>query len=196
MTRALAAGSLSFLLMCGAAVHGARAAPAPEPRIDTFALTATDRNFEVYYPTYLANGYWSMASSLAGTAPTVSHMIGVMDYTANDVSRPAAIPSWNEIDYFDGAEWLNAKPVSRRSHLRYRQTLDMRRALLHTRYRWRSTAHLTDVSVTGFVSQSATHLAAVSVQLTPHFSGDIRLRFTLRSAPVPQRLPLAEMSAE
>jgi len=191
MTRALAAGSLSILLL-----QGVSAAPTREPAIDTFALTATHRNFDNYYPTYLANGYWSMASSLLGTAATPAQMIGVMDYTANDVSRPAAIPSWNEIDYSDGAEWLNAGPVSTQSHTGYTQTLDMRGGLLRTRYRWRSAAHVTDVSVTSFVSQNAPHLAAVSLKLIPRFSGPIRLRFTLRSPPAPQRLPLAEMSAE
>jgi hypothetical protein len=197
MTRVLAAGSLSILLIQGVtAAPGASAEPARDPAIDTFALIATDRDFDKYYPTYLANGHWSMASSLPGTAPTPAQMIGVMDYTANDVSRPAAIPSWNEIDYSDGAEWLNDGSVSPQSHTRYRQTLDMRDGVLSTRYRWQSHRHATDVSVTSFVSQSAAHLAAVSVELTPHFSGTIRVRFTLRTPPPPERLPLAEMTAE
>jgi trehalose/maltose hydrolase-like predicted phosphorylase len=194
----LATASLSLLFVHAAVPAAARAATAAadrEPAIDTFELTATDRNFQNYYPTYLANGYWSMASSLSGTGPTPAQIVGVMDYTANDVSRPAAIPSWNEIDYYDGAEWLNAGAVSGASHLRYRQTLDMRDGLLNTRYRWRSRAHGTDISVTGFVSMSDAHLAAVSLQLTPRFTGRIRLRFTLRSPPPPPRLPLAEMSA-
>ena len=186
--------SLSLLLV-QAAVPAAAAAADRESAIDTFELTATDRNFQNYYPTYLANGYWSMASSLSGTGPTPAQIVGVMDYTANDVSRPAAIPSWNEIDYYDGAEWLNAGAVSGASHSGYRQTLDMRDGLLNTRYRWRSRAHGTDISVTGFVSMSDAHLAAVSLQLTPRFTGRIRLRFTLRSPPPPPRLPLAEMSA-
>jgi protein-glucosylgalactosylhydroxylysine glucosidase len=163
--------------------------------MDTFEMTATERNFQNYYPTYLANGYWSMASSLSGTGPTPAQIIGVMDYTANDVSRPAAIPSWNEIDYYDGAQWLNAGAVSADTHSDYRQTLNMRDGLLDTRYLWRSRAHGTDVSVTSFVSMSDAHLAAVSLQLTPRFTGRIRLRFTLRSPPPPPRLPLAEMSA-
>jgi trehalose/maltose hydrolase-like predicted phosphorylase len=197
-TGVLATAVLSMLLVQAAAPAAAPAATAAadrEPAMDTFELTATDRNFQNYYPTYLANGYWSMASSLSGTGATPAQIVGVMDYTANDVSRPAAIPSWNEIDYYDGAEWLNAGAVSGASHLRYRQTLDMRDGLLNTRYRWRSRAHGTDISVTSFVSMSDAHLAAVSLQLTPRFTGRIRLRFTLRSPPPPPRLPLAEMSA-
>jgi trehalose/maltose hydrolase-like predicted phosphorylase len=196
MSRALVATSLSMILAPAAIPTTARAAAvAREPAIDTFELTATERNFQNYYPTYLANGYWSMASSLSGTGATPAQIVGVMDYTANDVSRPAAIPSWNEIDYYDGAEWLNAAAVSGASHLRYRQTLDMRGGSLNTRYRWRSRAHSTDVSVSSFVSMSDPHLATVTLQLTPRFTGRIRLRFTLRAQPPPQRLPLAEMSA-
>jgi trehalose/maltose hydrolase-like predicted phosphorylase len=200
MKRVWAAASLSVLLVQSAAqarpaAQTALAAARPERAIDTFELAATDRNFQNYYPTYLANGYWSMASSLSGTGPTPAQMVGVMDYTATDVSRPAAIPSWNEIDYYDGAQWLNAGAVSGPTHAHYRQTLDMRDGLLHTRYQWRSSAHRTDVSVTSFVSMSDPHLAAVSLQLTPRFTGRVRLRFTLRSPPAPQRLPLAEMSA-
>src|SRR5882762_7660991 len=96
----------------------------PRPVADTFTLTATQVNFAQYYPTYLANGYWSMASSLLGTSPTVAHMAGIMDYEADDVSRPAAIPNWNEIDYFDGGAWLNGSTVGAHTHTGYDQTLD------------------------------------------------------------------------
>ena len=61
------------------------AAPTPRAATDSFTLTATQANFAKYYSTYLANGYWSVASSLLGTSPTVAHMVGVMDYDADDV---------------------------------------------------------------------------------------------------------------
>jgi trehalose/maltose hydrolase-like predicted phosphorylase len=163
--------------------------------VGTFTLTATQANFAQYYPTYLANGYWSVASSLLGTAPTVSHMVGIMDYDADDVSRPAAIPSWNETDYFDGGAWLNGSAVGAQTHTGYRQILDMHDGVLRTRYRWINGGRATDVSVTSFVSESSTHIGVVSLELTPHFSGRVRLRFTLQSPPLPKRLPLARMSA-
>ncbi|MEA3149377.1 MAG: hypothetical protein QOD56_316, partial [Gammaproteobacteria bacterium] len=184
MIRVVAAALLSVVLLQSANAS------------DSFSLTATQNNFKNYCPTYLANGYWSVASSLQGTTPTLALIAGVMDYTSDDVSRPAAIPSWNEIDYFDGSEWLNSATVEPDTHSRYHQTLDMRDGLLRTGYRWRSHAHVSDVAVTLFVSQSASHLAAVSLNVTPHFTGTVRLRFTLRAPPAPQRLPLAQMTAE
>jgi trehalose/maltose hydrolase-like predicted phosphorylase len=174
----------------GVSAAAARAAP------DSFTLTATQDNFAQYYPTYLANGYWSVASSLLGTAPTVAHMVGIMDYGADDVSRPAAIPSWNEIDYFDGGAWLNGGTVGARTHADYRQTLNMHDGVLRTAYRWIDGERSTDVSVTCFISERSPHLGVVSLELTPRFSGVVRLRFTLQSPPVPQRLPLGRMSAE
>jgi protein-glucosylgalactosylhydroxylysine glucosidase len=168
----------------------------PRPAADTFRLTATQANFAQYYPTYLANGYWSVASSLLGTAPTVSHMAGIMDYEADDVSRPAAIPNWNEIDYFDGGAWLNGGNVDAHTHTDYRQTLDMHDGVLRTHYRWIDGERTTEVSVTAFVSESSPHLGVVSLELIPRFSGRVQLRFTLRSPPNPTRVPLARMTAE
>jgi trehalose/maltose hydrolase-like predicted phosphorylase len=197
MTRILPAGLLSVVLMQAAnASLSAQPANAPSPSTDSFELSATARDIDHYYPTYLANGYFSMASSLLGTGPTPAQMIGVMDYTADDVSRPAAIPSWNEIDYFDGSAWLNASKVSAASHTDYHQTLAMRDGLLTTRYGWHDGGRNTDIAVTSFVSQSASHFAVVTLALTPRFSGTIRLRFTLRLPPPPPRLPLAAMDAQ
>ena len=172
--------------------------PVPTSRAadSSFVLTATASSFAHYVPTYLANGYWSAGSSLLGTSATAAQMVGLMDYHAGDVSRPAAIPSWNEIDYFDGAAWLNASTVAASTHTHYQQTLDMHDGVLDTRYRWHTHAHETEVSVTSFVSQSAPHLAVLSLTLKPNFTGLVHLRFTLRTPPVPQRLPLAQMSAE
>jgi trehalose/maltose hydrolase-like predicted phosphorylase len=163
---------------------------------DTFTLTATQANFAQYYPTYLANGYWSVASSLLGTSSTVAHMVGIMDYGPDDVSRPAAIPSWNEIDYFDGGAWLNGGTVGAQTHADYRQTLDMHDGVLRTGYRWIDGERTTHVSVICFISERSPHLGVVSLELKPHFSGLVRLRFTLQSPPPPPRLPLARMSAE
>ncbi len=192
----LVPGAITPIAMAHAQTATANVATATtRAAADTFTLTATQANFAQYYPTYLANGYWSVTSSLLGTAPTVAHMVGIMDYDADDVSRPAAIPSWNEIDYFDGGAWLNRSAVGARTHTSYRQTLDMHDGVLRTHYRWIDGERATDVSVTSFVSENSQHLGVVSLELIPHFSGRVRLRFTLQSPPLAMRLPLARMNA-
>jgi hypothetical protein len=77
---------LLFLLFLA---PGILAAAAP-----SFDLTANQENFNLYFPTYLANGFFTTSSSLRGTDPTLSFMVGVVDYTPGDVPRPAALPSW------------------------------------------------------------------------------------------------------
>jgi protein-glucosylgalactosylhydroxylysine glucosidase len=160
-----------------------------------FELTATQRDFSVYFPTYLANGYFSTQSSLRGSDATLAYMAGLMDYSADDVSRPAAIPSWAEIDYFNGSSWLNDTTVTPEAFQQYRQTLDMQRGMLTTRYVWVDNGKCTQIAITTFVDEDATHLGVTSLTLTPDFEGEIRLRLTLRPWPAfPHRLPLAKLT--
>jgi trehalose/maltose hydrolase-like predicted phosphorylase len=162
----------------------------------SFELTATEKDFGLYFPAYLANGFFTTSSSLRGTDATLSFMVGVMDYTPGDVSRPAALPSWGEMDYFDGAAWLNATPVTASSFRNYRQTLRMYDGVLSTQYVFASSGHSTRVAVTTFVSEDATHLGLTSLSLTPDFAGAVCLRFTLRPHPAPaHRFPLARLTS-
>jgi hypothetical protein len=192
-TTGLAACVTAALL--NALLLGSSRVEAAAPRA-TFVLTAGIDALPGYYPTYLANGYWSLASTPLGTDAASSQIVAVMDRSPGDVARPAAVPSWNEIDYFDGHEWLNAAPVREASHGDYRQTLDTFDGTLTTRYRWHGASGDSDVVVSSLVSESDPHLAAVSFELTPRFDGTVRLRFTLRSPPSPRRFALARMNAE
>ena len=158
---------------------------------DSFQLTATQKDFELYFPTYLANGHFSLETSVRGTDATTSYVAGLMDYTPGDVSRPAAIPSWNEIDYWDGSAWLNSSAVAPEVLQSYSQTLDMHAATLSTRYTWRKT----QISVKTFVSGKSTHEAATTLEITPGFAGAVRLRFTLKPAPpIANRMAMAKLT--
>lgn len=161
----------------------------------SFRLTATAVNFGEYHPAYLANGHFSTDTSLHGTRAALSLMAGLMDRTAGDVSRPAALPGWMEVDYHNGVEWLNAVEVSDTTFRNYVQTLDLHGGVLRTRYDWASGGKATRVEVTTFVSQADFHLAATQITLTPQFSGTIRLKFPLQRWPAPlQRFALAKLS--
>jgi trehalose/maltose hydrolase-like predicted phosphorylase len=163
----------------------------------SFDLTATEKDFGLYFPAYLANGFFTTSSSLRGTDAALSFMVGVMDYTPGDISRPAALPSWAEMDYFDGAAWLNATPVTPNSLRDYRQTLHMYDGVLSTQYVFVSGSHSTRVAVTTLVSEDETHVGLTSLSLTPEFAGTVRLRFTLRPHPAPaHRFPLARLTGE
>jgi len=160
-----------------------------------FRLKATARHFDQYFPTFLANGCFSSASSLRGTDPVLTLVAGLLDRTPGDVSRPAAIPSWAEIDCFNGVAWLNETVVTPAAFREYAQTLDMYDGVLTTRYVWTVGGRAARVAVTTLISQAEFHLAATSLTIVPQFTGTMRLRFPLRAWPAPaQRLPLARLS--
>jgi protein-glucosylgalactosylhydroxylysine glucosidase len=169
---------------------------------DTFSLSASAQDFGNYFPSYLANGYFSTMTAPRGTEGNLAYMVAFMDYAKDDESRPAAIPGWSEIDYSTGDSaaghfWMNQVPVNASLFRDYRQTLNMKEATLTTSYRYVDHARSTQVNVTTFVSQAAAHLAATQISLTPDFEGTVELSFALNLwAPHQPRLPLAKLTGD
>ena len=173
------------------------AAPAFGQTDPSFLLTATAKNFDSYFPSYLANGYFSTMTSPRGTEPNMGYMVAFMDYAKGDVSRPAAIPGWSEIDYNPGGGWLNAIRLDPKIFVDYAQTLDMHGGTLATRYRFAYANKATDVKVTTFVSQADPHLAASQLSITPQFDGKVQLTFPIRLWSEHQpRFPIASMTGD
>ena len=178
----------------------ALAAPAHAETDPSFLLTATDKELANYFPTYLANGYVSTLSAPRGTEANPAYLVGFMDYKRDDVSRPAAIPGWTEIDYSTGPgptgqAWLNRTPVDASRFLNYRQTLNLREATLTTRYDYLDGRRRTGIEVTTLVDQANPHLAASRLSITPDFDGTVQLSFALTLwAPHQPRLPLATLT--
>ena len=123
-----------------------------------------------------------------------------MDYAAGDISRPAAVPGWTEIDFSSsptgaGQAWMNRAPLNERDFRDYRQTLDLHEATLTTSYRYLDRGRETAVEVTTLVSEASPHLAASRFRITPDYDGVVQLSFALMLwAPHAPRFPLAQMS--
>ncbi|MBX7121152.1 MAG: hypothetical protein K1X42_03410 [Opitutaceae bacterium] len=148
-----------------------------------------------YHPTFLANGYWGMFSSIRGSDTTLGYLSGLIDRSAGDVSRPAALPAWNSIDLFNGYTWLNTCELSSQVLQNYRQTLDMKAGILETEYDWHDADRVMGVKLASFFSQNEPHLAASLFSVTPAQSGQVRFQFTLgRVTKEPSRLALAKVS--
>ena len=182
---------LSLLAVC------ARASDASDA---SFQLSAALEDLREYFPGYLANGYLSTLTAPRGTESTRAYLVGFMDYATGDMSRPAAIPAWTEIDFNPGAAaerhaWLNRAPLNERHFADYRQTLDLRAAALTTSYRYLEGGRTTAIEVSTLVSQAAPHLAATRLKVTPDYDGTVQLSFALllwaQHAP---RFPLAQLS--
>ncbi|MBU6477028.1 MAG: glycoside hydrolase family 65 protein, partial [Xanthomonadaceae bacterium] len=118
--------------------------------------------------------------SVRGTEPDRAYMVAFMDYTKGDISRPAAIPGWSEIDYNPGTGWMNSTRLDPEIFSGYSQTLNMHDGTLTTHYRFAYVKNPTDVKVVTFVSQADPHLAATRISITPQFDGKVQLKFPFR----------------
>lgn len=149
--------------------------------------------FDPYFPTCLGNGYFSLSSSPLGTGPAESFMVWVYDHGEGDIPRIAALPEWNEIDFYNGQNWLNSAAPDANAFPNYRQTLDMLNSRLITEYDWLDAGKRASISVETLVSGNFPNLAAIKFRLTPHFSGPLKISFPLQERPEPQRLALARL---
>src|SRR3984885_6900189 len=190
--------SLNLVLFWLASAAGpALAAPAPADPDPTFNLSASAADFDSYFPSYLANGYFSTMTAPRGTEGNLAYMVAFMDYAKDDIARPAAIPGWSEIDYNPGGCWLNSTRLSPNIFTGYTQTLNMHDGTLSTSYRFVYAKKSTDIKVITFVSQAANHLAATQISITPQFSGDIQLTFPIRLWSEHQpRFPIGKMTGD
>jgi trehalose/maltose hydrolase-like predicted phosphorylase len=168
----------------------------------SFTLTATAADFDHYFPSYLANGYFSTMTAPRGTEGNLAYMVAFMDYAKDDIARPAAIPGWSEIDYSTGDSaaghfWMNQVALNPALFQDYIQTLNMQDATLTTSYRYIDHQRSTQIKVTTFVSEASTHLAATQISLTPDFDGTVQLSFALNLwAPYQPRLPIAKLTGD
>jgi trehalose/maltose hydrolase-like predicted phosphorylase len=168
----------------------------------SFLLSATSKDFASYFPGQLANGYLSTTTAPRGTEGNLAYMVGLMDYAKDDMSRPAAIPGWTEIDYSTGQSdaghfWMNQVDLSPSVFRDYRQVLNLHDATLTTSYRYLDHGKATRIKVESLVSEASPHLAASQISITPEFDGVVQLSFAFNLwAPYQPRLPLAKLSGD
>ena len=189
-------GWLLLLCLCGVV------APAHAEDDPSFLLSASAKDFDNYFPGYLANGYVSTLTAQRGTEGNLGYMVGYMDYGKDDMSRPAAVPGWTEIDYSTGKSragqfWLNQVRLDAATFQDYAQTLNLHDATLTTAYRYRDHGKATDIKVTTFVSEAAPHLAVTQLSITPDFDGSVQLSLAINLwAPYEPRLPIGKMTGD
>jgi len=165
---------------------------------ESFVLSARESDIPNYFPAYLGNGFVSTLSTPKGTDPSHAYLAGLMDYTAGDISRPAAVPSWTDIDFKAGDAgfwWLNRVSWGWGAFSDYHQTLDMHAGILTTTYRFTDHDRQTAMRVETLLSQSSPHLGATRLQITPDYDGVVQLSFafTLWSEHAP-RFPIAQIT--
>ena len=192
-------GNLRLLIVLALAGSTSIAHAATDPG---FLLSATSKDFTRYFPGQLANGYLSTTTGPRGTEGNLAYMVGLMDYGKDDMSRPAAIPGWSEIDYSTGTShaghfWMNQVDLSPSVFQDYHQVLNLHDATLTTSYRYLDHGRGTQIKVVSLVSEASPHLAASQISITPEFDGVVQLSFAFNLwAPYQPRLPLAKLSGD
>jgi len=157
----------------------------------SFVFTTT--SLTPYTRAYLGNGFFSMVTEPVGTRPTESYMIKIYDHTVDDVPRIAALPAWNEINFFDGARWLNDAAPDDGSVASYQQILNTYDGSLLTSYEWVDGKRRTAVETLAFVSRANPNLTAIRFTVVPRFSGTVKVLLPIRPWAAPSRLPVARL---
>nr|MBA2303961.1 hypothetical protein [Acidobacteriota bacterium] len=164
----------------------------PAAAQDSSFLLATDDPARSPSP-FIGNGRIGVVIPPLGIGSSNSFIAGLYENAPTDVPRIAVTPAWNAVGVFDGERWLDSSAVLAGAVRPYRQVLDMRSGTVRTGYDWINGKRRTTVRVETFVSRSDSQLAAIRLELTPHFTGPMRVRFALEARPPPRRLPLATL---
>ena len=192
MSLRLASAACALFLVAAATAHAGADA--------SFQLSAGLQDLPAYFPGYLGNGYIGTLTAPRGTEASRAYMVAFMDYTRGDMSRPALVPGWTQMDFSPGPPgpgqaWLNRAALGERHFRDYRQTLDLHDATLTTSYHYLDRGQETSVEVVTLVSQASPHLAATQLKITPDYDGVVQLSFPLLLwAQHAARFPLAQMS--
>src|SRR5215472_2786724 len=151
---------------------------------DSFVFTT--ENFRPYSQVSLGNGYLIGATPWNGTASTSSTLAGLYDHLEEKAySYQAQVPSWNEVDYWNGSHWLNQAPVDGFKAVAYSQRLNTYHGVLQTQYDWVDGDKLTHISVESFISRQIPGLGVVQFSFKANYgveAGPITVSFPLGGA--------------
>ena len=167
--------------------------PDPAVKAQDSSYIFSTNHFNNYTPTSLGNGYFSIESSQLGIKQTSSYMVRVYDHTKGDVPRIARLPAWNAVDYYDGQNWLDSVEITNSNFSNYKQILNMFDGVLKTEYTWQDNRQSTSIKTETFISRSNKNLAVVKFQITPQFTGNIKIFLPIKGWKPPQRKPYAEL---
>src|SRR5262249_22531324 len=143
-------------------------------------------NFRPYSQVSLGNGYLIGTTPWNGTTPASSTLAGLHDHLEEKAfSYQALVPSWNEVDYWNGSHWLNQVPVDDFKAVAYSQRLNTHHGILQTQYDWVDGDKLTHISVESFISRQIPGLGVVQFSFTPNYgveAGPITVSFPIGGA--------------
>ena len=151
-----------------------RSAPSPSEAAGLYVLAAHSFTGS-YAPTYTGNGYLGIrvpASGqgyAAGTVPAQAELAGFYAQPPGDVQQRANLPTWSTLTFSDGGKTF---AVGTGSITNWRQQLDLHTGVITTTADWTApNGHDTSLRYDVLTDRGGAHVAAVRLQLTPHWSG-------------------------
>ncbi len=117
-------------------------------------------------------------------------MVWIFDHGEGDVPRICLLPGWNEVNIFNGSKWLGNEKIDTVNFKHYKQELDLYRGILSTSYKWTNNCKVMDVKSEVFVHRKFKNLAVLKLEITPDFSGEIKLSFPIKIPKPADRLKL------
>src|SRR5690348_14823854 len=126
------AACAAYALLCAPLPLLASAAQEPDAG---FRLSTSLDQLPSYFPGLIGNGYIATLTTPRGIGAAQTYLVGLMDYSPGDISRPARVPGWTAIDLAPGdagsrAGWVDEAPLTAEHFTDYRQTLDMHEGTL------------------------------------------------------------------
>lgn len=165
------------------------AAPNQEAVAHSSSFVFPAEDYRQYSQVLMGNGFLIGSTPWNGAAPASSTLAGLYDHLEDKAySYQALIPSWNEVDYWNGSHWLNQIPPDEFNAAAYQQRLDTYRGILQTQYDWVDGDKVTQVRVESFVARQVPGLGVVLFSFTPKYGVEV--------GPVTVSFPLAGGEAE
>src|SRR5215470_3356929 len=148
-----------------------RAANRAATLADSFHFST--HSFAHYFSTLLGSAYLSASTPWNGTRATEMTLVGLYDDLEQDAYPYQAVIPTPEINWWNGSHWLDQIEMDSLDARGYLQTLDMRHAVLSTRYGWVDSDRVTRVETEEFLSRESPYLAVLRVQFTPDYGVDV-----------------------
>lgn len=143
--------------------------------INPWILETSDPFSNNHCDAFLGNGLIGQRFGIEGNATLVTADMavgasGCLKHGFWNGSSIMDIPKWAIFDYNDGKKEFHRANGDWRN---YRQSLDMRTAILRTSLDWASEGQCTRLEKECFLSRSRPNIAVISMTLTPDFDGKI-----------------------
>ena len=167
-------------------VHPMLVHPAPKSTTMPSSFLLVSRSVANEHVAHLANGNIGLQTTPLGLGSSCSFMIGVLDLSPEDVTRPARIPDWHGLEIR-----LDDKNLAEcvEGITGYTQVLDMEKGWLETEYTVRANGASCRIACRHILARHDGDLALIEWNITALSKGTVELVYPITAHKEPTRYP-------